>query len=298
MTGQVPPGLVEQLRAAGCVFAEDEARVLARGHRRAGRARARSSRGGWRANRSSRSSAGPSSVAAGSSSSRACSCPGGAASGWSSTALSADGRACAPSWCWTCAAAAARSASPSPRTAADVELHAAELDPAAVRCLRRNLRARGAAARQRATCSTRCRPTLRGRVDMLLANAPYVPHGRAGLPAGRGPRPRARRAPWTAAPTGSTCTAASPLPRRTGWRPVACCSSRPADASATPPCSCCRPRPAGPDVPRRGPGRHRGRRNQNRTAENVAPESWLRYSALSSSTTTACVGVVKPRSAH
>ncbi|MBB2910791.1 release factor glutamine methyltransferase [Streptosporangium becharense] len=55
-----------------------------------------------------------------------------------------------------------------------VELHAVDIDPAAVRCARRNV----AAAGGRVYEGDLYRPlpgTLRGRVDVLVASAPYVP---------------------------------------------------------------------------------------------------------------------------
>jgi len=61
-----------------------------------------------------------------------------------------------------------------------VELHAVDLDPAAVRCARRNV----AAAAGRVYEGDLYRPlpaTLRGRVDILVANAPYVPTEAVGL---------------------------------------------------------------------------------------------------------------------
>jgi release factor glutamine methyltransferase len=60
------------------------------------------------------------------------------------------------------------------------ELHAADLDPAAVRCARRNV----AAADGRVYQGDLYQPlpaALRGRVDILLANVPYVPTGDLGL---------------------------------------------------------------------------------------------------------------------
>jgi release factor glutamine methyltransferase len=60
------------------------------------------------------------------------------------------------------------------------ELHASDIDPAAVRCARRNL----AAFAGRVYEGDLYRPlpaALRGRVDILLANAPYVPSGGLGL---------------------------------------------------------------------------------------------------------------------
>ncbi|MCI0689335.1 MAG: putative protein N(5)-glutamine methyltransferase, partial [Sporichthyaceae bacterium] len=55
----------------------------------------------------------------------------------------------------------------------DVELHAVDLDPAAVRCARRNL-----ASRARVYQGDLYAPlpaSLRGSVDIIVANAPYVP---------------------------------------------------------------------------------------------------------------------------
>ena len=60
----------------------------------------------------------------------------------------------------------------------------------------------------RATSSPRSRK-LRGRMDVLAANAPYVPTGAIALDAARGARPRARSRS-TAERTASTSTAASP----------------------------------------------------------------------------------------
>ncbi|WP_367325228.1 putative protein N(5)-glutamine methyltransferase [Streptomyces sp. HUAS ZL42] len=55
-----------------------------------------------------------------------------------------------------------------------VELHAADIDPAAVRCARRNLAAHG--GRVHAGDLFQALPgDLRGRVDILAANVPYVP---------------------------------------------------------------------------------------------------------------------------
>ncbi|WP_444546015.1 putative protein N(5)-glutamine methyltransferase [Virgisporangium aurantiacum] len=59
-----------------------------------------------------------------------------------------------------------------------VELHAADIDPAAVRCARRNL----PTGRVYEGDLFRPLPTgLRARVDVLVANAPYVPSGAIGL---------------------------------------------------------------------------------------------------------------------
>ncbi|HEX5568858.1 MAG TPA: putative protein N(5)-glutamine methyltransferase [Streptomyces sp.] len=63
---------------------------------------------------------------------------------------------------------------------APVELYAVDIDPAAVRCARRNI----AAAGGRVYLGDLYEPLpagLRGRVDVLLANAPYVPSQELGL---------------------------------------------------------------------------------------------------------------------
>jgi release factor glutamine methyltransferase len=55
-----------------------------------------------------------------------------------------------------------------------VELHAADIDPAAVRCARRNLAPAGGQVYQGDLWDP-LPATLRGRVSVLVANAPYVP---------------------------------------------------------------------------------------------------------------------------
>src|SRR5688500_11534193 len=71
-------------------------------------------------------------------------------------------------------------------TVGGVELHAADLDPAAVSCARRNVGAVG--GRVHAGDLFDALPSgLRGRVDLLLANVPYVPS------AGIGSMPREAR---------------------------------------------------------------------------------------------------------
>jgi release factor glutamine methyltransferase len=60
-----------------------------------------------------------------------------------------------------------------------VDLHAADIDPAAVRCARRNIAGRG-----RVYEGDLYQPlpaSLRGRVDVLVANVPYVPSGEIAL---------------------------------------------------------------------------------------------------------------------
>lgn len=58
-------------------------------------------------------------------------------------------------------------------TGVQVELHAADVDPAAVACARRNMPARGHVHAGDLYDALPAR--LRGRVDLLVANAPYVP---------------------------------------------------------------------------------------------------------------------------
>ena len=60
-----------------------------------------------------------------------------------------------------------------------VELHAADIDPAAVRCARRNVGAGGQV--YEGDLYDPLPATLRGRVDILAANVPYVPTGEIGL---------------------------------------------------------------------------------------------------------------------
>jgi release factor glutamine methyltransferase len=61
-----------------------------------------------------------------------------------------------------------------------VELHAVDVEPAAVRCARRNLAATGGHIYQ-GDLYTPLPAGLRGRVDVLVANAPYVPTGEVTL---------------------------------------------------------------------------------------------------------------------
>ncbi|MGH3717165.1 MAG: putative protein N(5)-glutamine methyltransferase, partial [Micromonosporaceae bacterium] len=58
--------------------------------------------------------------------------------------------------------------------AAGLELHAADIDPVAVGCARRNLGPYGGHVYQ-GDLTAPLPPTLRGRVDVLIANVPYVP---------------------------------------------------------------------------------------------------------------------------
>ncbi|WP_328317110.1 putative protein N(5)-glutamine methyltransferase [Streptomyces sp. NBC_00388] len=60
------------------------------------------------------------------------------------------------------------------------ELHAADVDPAAVRCARRNVAGAGGRVYEGDLYAPLPR-SLRGRVDILLANVPYVPTEEIGL---------------------------------------------------------------------------------------------------------------------
>ncbi|HEX5268839.1 MAG TPA: putative protein N(5)-glutamine methyltransferase [Gemmataceae bacterium] len=60
------------------------------------------------------------------------------------------------------------------------ELYAADIDPAAVRCARRNVAAAGGRVYQ-GDLYAPLPARLRGRVDILAANVPYVPSGDVGL---------------------------------------------------------------------------------------------------------------------
>lgn len=60
-----------------------------------------------------------------------------------------------------------------------LELHASDLSPAAVRCARQNLDGRGAV--YEGNLFGGLPDSLRGRVDAIVANAPYVPTGEIGL---------------------------------------------------------------------------------------------------------------------
>ena len=61
-----------------------------------------------------------------------------------------------------------------------VELHAVDIDPAAVRCARRNVANAGGQVYQ-GDLYEPLPAALRGRVDLLVANAPYVPTDAVGL---------------------------------------------------------------------------------------------------------------------
>ncbi|KJE22302.1 putative protein-(glutamine-N5) methyltransferase, unknown substrate-specific [Frankia torreyi] len=62
----------------------------------------------------------------------------------------------------------------------DAEVHAADIEPAAVRCARRNVVAGGGLVHEGDLFAALPR-SLRGRVDLLVVNAPYVPTDAIGL---------------------------------------------------------------------------------------------------------------------
>ncbi len=62
----------------------------------------------------------------------------------------------------------------------EVELHAVDIDPAAVQCARRNLEAAGGRVYE-GDLDEPLPATLQGRVDLLVVNAPYVPTDALGL---------------------------------------------------------------------------------------------------------------------
>ena len=221
--------LVRRLRAAGCVFAEEEAELLAEAAASprswsADRARA------WPASRWSRCSAGRSSAGSGSRWRRGCSCRG--------AHRAARGRAGAGAgagpdrWWSTSAAASGRSARPCWRAgSAGVELYAADVDPAAVACARRNLPAaaglRGRPVRRR--CRPGCAAGRRGGGQRAVR-----PDRRDRADAARGPRPRAPRRARRRRRRARRAAPGSPGLRR-GCGRAATCWWRPAGASSTAP---------------------------------------------------------------
>ena len=192
--------LVGRLRAAGCVFAEEEAVLLAEA---AGR---RTTWSGWSPS-AARGAAGAGRrlgrVLRGADRRRArrCSCRGGGPSCWSGWRWRPCTRA---TWWSTSAAGPARSRRRCSPRVPGLEVCAADVDPAAVACARRNLP-----------------PERVSEGDLYdpLPDRPPRP-GRRWSPqravratdeiatdAARGPRPRGTGSRSTAGPTGSTCSA-------------------------------------------------------------------------------------------
>lgn len=79
--------------------------------------------------------------------------------------------------CGTGAVAAAIASSPEP--GGGIEVHAVDLDPVAVACARDNLAGLGTV--HEGDLYDPLPPTLKGRVDLIAANAPYVPTDRIAL---------------------------------------------------------------------------------------------------------------------
>ncbi|MEU6641694.1 putative protein N(5)-glutamine methyltransferase [Saccharomonospora sp. NPDC046836] len=170
------PRIVDELRAAGCVFAEDEARIL--------RSAARS----------------PAELVA-MVEQRVGGLPLEHIVGWAefcglriavapgvfvprlrteflvqqATALTRPGALVVDLCCGSGAVGAALAAA-----VGDIELHAVDVDPAAVRCAEQNLAAVGGNTYV-GDLDEPLPATLRGRVEVLVANAPYVPTGAVAL---------------------------------------------------------------------------------------------------------------------
>ena len=161
--------LVLRLRAAGCVFAEEEAGLLAEAASSAEELEALTARRaagepleplvGWVGVLRAAARGGR----------RGCSCRGSAPRCSSTRWWRWSGRA--RCW-WTSAAASGRSPRPCSARVPGVEVYAVDVDPAAVACARRNL----PPERVFEGDLYAALPTgLRGEVDVVVANAPYVP---------------------------------------------------------------------------------------------------------------------------
>ncbi|MFD9792817.1 putative protein N(5)-glutamine methyltransferase [Streptomyces sp. NPDC059070] len=176
ITTPPPDAVVDRLRAAGCVFAEDEARLLAETARTPAELTAMVLR-------------------------RVAGLPLEHVLGWAefcgvrvavdpgvfvprrrteflveqAAALAGAGAVVVDLCCGSGALGAALAAG-----LAAAELHAADIDPAAVECARRNVGAAGGRV-HRGDLFEALPGGLRGRVDILLANVPYVPTGEIAL---------------------------------------------------------------------------------------------------------------------
>lgn len=183
-----PPGIVARLRAAGCIFAEDEARLLisaartpadldAMVHQRAAGLPLEHVIG-WAEFCGLRIAVDPGVFVPRRRSeflvSQAAALAGQAA-GLAGPAAGRPPVVVVDLCCGSGAVGAALA------TALDrVELHAADIDPAALRCARRNVAAVGGQVYE-GDLYQPLPATLRGRVDILAANVPYVPTGEIGL---------------------------------------------------------------------------------------------------------------------
>lgn len=169
-------GVTARLRAAGCVFAEDEANLLIDGARTPGELDAMVQR-------------------------RAAGVPLEHVLGWAAFCglrIAVDPGVFVPRRRTEFLVAQARDLAGAPRVVVDLccgsgavgaalaasfaaaELHAADIAPAAVRCARRNLAPAGGQVYE-GDLYEPLPGGLRGRVDVLAANVPYVPTGEVGL---------------------------------------------------------------------------------------------------------------------
>jgi release factor glutamine methyltransferase len=165
------PQIVSRLRAAGCVFAEDEARMLAAAARTPDELATLVDRRvsglplehlvGWTAFCGLRIAVGPGVFVPRQRTEFLVR---------EAAALAGPGAVVVDLCCGSGAAGVAIAA----LTSGSVELHAADVDPAAVRCARRNVEPAGGAVYEGDLYSP-LPATLRGRITVLAANAPYVP---------------------------------------------------------------------------------------------------------------------------
>jgi release factor glutamine methyltransferase len=163
-------GIVATLRAAGCVFAEDEARLLTDAARDTGQLAdmvRRRAAGvpleyvlGWVEFCGLRIAVDPGVFVPRRRTELLA---------WQAIALAPPGAVFVDLCCGAGAVAAAAAC-----VVPLVEPHAADIDPAAVRCARRNVHSGHV---YEGDLYTPLPATLRGRVDVLVANAPYVPTG-------------------------------------------------------------------------------------------------------------------------
>lgn len=182
--------LVARLRAAGCVFAEEEARLLGETARDAAELAAMTARRtaghplehvlGWAEFAGLRIAVGPGVFV-----------PRRRTEFLVRRAVDAVRDRPAPLVVDLCCGTGAVGAALLAALGGRAELHAADLDPAAVRCARRNLTRTGAHVYE-GDLFAALPVALRGRVDVLAANVPYVPTGDLALlpPEARDHEPR------------------------------------------------------------------------------------------------------------
>ncbi|MEU3714011.1 putative protein N(5)-glutamine methyltransferase [Streptomyces catenulae] len=181
------PGLVARLRAAGCVFAEDEAELLLAAARTPAELAALAGRRmaglplehvlGWAGFCGHRMHVGPGVFVPRRRSEFLV---------HEAARHTRPGAVVVDLCCGSGALGAALAACAGP-----VELHAADIDPAAVRCARANVAAAGGHVHE-GDLFAALPEELRGRIDVLLANVPYVPTQEVGLlpPEARDHEPR------------------------------------------------------------------------------------------------------------